>query len=94
MKDQHIHACVAFVMVLLYTSVDSLILPTLAVVITWFLWELGQRISKDEEKRGFLYWYRIDRWGSTAIKEFVWPAVTAIITGGIIYALDQVLIFT
>lgn len=93
MKDHHIHACAAFVMVLLYTSVSNLILPTLAVVVSFLMWELGQRISKDEEKKGVLYWYRIDRWGSTAIKEFVWPAVTAIVTGGIIYVLDQVLIF-
>jgi len=92
MKDEHIHAFVALGMVLLYSLIDIHVLPGLAVIVSFYMWELSQRIIKDKltGDKGVLYWWRLDRWGDGGLREFIWPAVTAILTSIVIYLLDHV----
>ena len=68
-------------MVLVYSLIPESIAITLAVMAHWYCWELAQRIAKDTEKRGALYWWNINLWSNTAKDEAIWPMVGACITG-------------
>lgn len=76
MKDWMIHALVAGVMVLFYKWLGVAAVPV-AVSLHWYSWELAQRIAKDDQHRGAVYWWRIDRWGNTARIEAIAPISVA-----------------
>ena len=79
--DFLVHMVVAAAMtVSLYFTPHFVAVP-LAVVVYWYGWELGQRIAKDPEKRGFAHWWHLVHWSWTARIEFMAPAAVAIIGG-------------
>lgn len=79
--DFLIHLAVAVAMTAALFFTPHFVAVPLAVVVYWYGWELGQRIAKDVEKKGALYWWNIARWSWTARVEFLAPAVGAIATG-------------
>lgn len=80
-EDKVIHALIAIAMVLVYSLIPEPIGIVLAVMAHWYCWELAQRVAKDTEKRGVLYWWNINLWGSTARDEAIWPMAGACIIG-------------
>lgn len=81
MEDKVIHTLVAIAMVLIYSLIPEPIGIVLAVMVHWYCWELAQRVAKDTEKRGVLYWWLISLWSNTARDEAIWPMAGACITG-------------
>lgn len=79
MKDWLIHAAVAALMVAVYTATPSFVLPVIAVSAHWYCWELAQRVAKDEEKRGVLYWWNMTRWSDTAKTEALAPILSSFV---------------
>lgn len=79
--DKVIHALVAIAMVLIYSLIPESIAIILAVMAHWYCWELAQRIAKDPEKRGVIYWWNINLWSNTARDEAIWPMVGGCIAG-------------
>lgn len=80
-EDKVIHTLVAIAMVIVYSLIPGPIVIVLAVMAHWYCWELAQRVAKDAEKRGVLYWWNINLWSSTAQNEAIWPMAGAGITG-------------
>ena len=78
MPDYIIHSAVALVMLCAYNMLADW--PIVAVCAHWYCWELAQRIAKDSEHRGALYWWRMDRWGDTARVEALAPIGICLIT--------------
>lgn len=71
MPDYIIHSAVALVMLGAYSVLADW--PIVAVCVHWYCWELAQRVAKDGEHRGVLYWWRMDRWGDTGRIEALAP---------------------
>lgn len=78
MPDYIIHSVVALVMLCAYSALVEW--PVVAVCAHWYCWELAQRVAKDGEHRGALYWWRMDRWGNTARAEALAPIGICLIT--------------
>ncbi|WP_430233968.1 hypothetical protein [Nitrosomonas communis] len=77
-KDILTHSGAALVMMIVLLVMPHPIAVTVAVVMYWYGWELAQRISKDIENRGVLYWWNIARWNDQARLEFMIPSIVAI----------------
>jgi len=71
MPDYAIHSIAALLMLGAYSIIVEW--PVVAVCAHWYCWELAQRIAKDGEHKGVLYWWRMDRWGDTARAEALAP---------------------
>ncbi|WP_143083589.1 hypothetical protein [Nitrosomonas communis] len=52
MKDILIHSVVALAMMIILLLLPHSIAVTIAVVASWYMWELGQRVAMDQERRG------------------------------------------
>ncbi|AKH37331.1 MULTISPECIES: hypothetical protein [Nitrosomonas] len=79
LKDILVHSAVSLVMMIILLVLPHLIAVTVAVVVSWYMWELGQRIAKDNEYRGLIYWWNLERWNDQARLEFLVPSVVAIV---------------
>ena len=78
MPDYIIHSIAALLMFCAYSIIVEW--PIVAVCVHWYCWELAQRVAKDSEHRGALYWWRMDRWGGTARAEALAPIGICLIT--------------
>lgn len=78
LKDIMTHAGVAVAMMVILLLLPPPIAVTVAVIVAWYMWELGQHVTKDPEKRGVLYWWNISRWGEQSRLEFFVPSLVAI----------------
>jgi hypothetical protein len=76
-KDILAHSIASVAMIIILLSLPHLIAITLAVVMGWYMWETGQRIAKDYQKRGLFYWWNMARWSDQARLEFLVPSVVA-----------------
>jgi hypothetical protein len=79
MKDILTHSGAAVAMMIILLLLPHQISVTVAVVSSWYMWELGQRIKIDYENRGLRYWWNPLRWGRQAKLEFFCPAIAALI---------------
>jgi hypothetical protein len=77
-KDVFVHMGASLLMMAVLLALPHQIGITLTVVAFWYGWELAQRITKDPESRGVLYWLNFLRWGDQSKAEFVAPAMVAI----------------
>lgn len=71
MPDYAIHSIAALLMLCVYSVLADW--SIVAVCAHWYCWELAQRVAKDDEHKGLLYWWRMDRWGNTARIEALAP---------------------
>lgn len=78
MPDYIVHSVIALVMLCAYSVLADW--PIVAVCVHWYCWELAQRVAKDDEHKGVLYWWRMDRWGNTARAEALAPIGVSLIT--------------
>ena len=78
-KDILTHSIVAIAMMVILFPLPHEIAVTVAVVSSWYMWELGQRIKIDAEIRGLRYWWNPLRWGRQARLEFFCPAIAALV---------------
>ncbi|SFI31554.1 hypothetical protein [Nitrosomonas sp. Nm34] len=82
LKDILTHSGVALAMVIILLLLPHSIAVTIAVVASWYMWELGQRVAMDQERRGaecMLYWFDIRNWSNQARLEFLVPSIVAIV---------------
>lgn len=84
-NSRWLHTGIAAAMVLIYTVLPVAISIPIAVLVHWYCWELSQRIAKDALQQGITYWWDMRRWGNTARQEAIYPMVTSVLTGIVIY---------
>jgi hypothetical protein len=79
LKDIGIHAGVAMILAAIAIMMPDGLYKAVSLVVFWYSWELSQRVAKDDEKRGLLYWWNVLRWSAQAKMEFIVPAVVSVI---------------
>ncbi|SFJ07700.1 hypothetical protein [Nitrosomonas sp. Nm34] len=82
LKDILIHSVAALAMITVLLLLPHPIAVTIAVVASWYMWELGQRVAMDQERRGaecMLYWFDIRNWSNQARLEFLVPSIVVIV---------------
>lgn len=79
LKDIGIHAGAAMILAAIAITMPDSLYKAVSLVVFWYSWELAQRIAKDQEKKGALYWWNPLRWSMQAKLEFMVPAAISVL---------------
>ena len=77
--DILIHSVAAVCMLAFIMPMQHEIGITVAIITIRYMWETAQRMMKDSERKGFLYWWNIAKWSEHARLEFLIPSLVAIV---------------
>lgn len=79
LKDIGIHAGVSMIIAAIVVMMPHGLYEAVSLVAFWYCWELAQRIAKDQDKRGALYWWNVAKWSAQAKLESIVPAIISVI---------------